>query len=871
MTGESRPFLALGAPEVGVRDKGPSRPMPVLVKPAPGKQSARISPQFKALVQAFDNQRAALAGDQPGEVDPELVLVFDLAGSVEHFRNAVGKVGLEFLVEHLDEDIEPTDDFYMHDRRKGRRDSAVQHSLYAVMSNAEAARQLVRLFDLWVADKDVKFEHGLGRFKQVFEQLQSLRRWGPTDRVRETGLLDKWNETLQVAGGAHSTVVVEIELWFRQSVDARATAETGLRGVIAAAGGLVLDQSTIAEVSYHALLVQLPIQQVRTVLSQGLDSIQLLNADEIMFISPYSPMSVGLETSSPFPDPEATATTPAQGRPRIALFDGLPLVNHDRLRGRLTVDDPESVGGGYAVASRRHGTAMASLIVHGDLSGQPEPISRPLYVRPIMRPHEFFPDQEHVINNKLFTDLLHRAIRRMVDGEGGRDAAAPSVRIVNLSIGSESRAFIRRVSPTGRLLDWLAVKYNLLFIVSAGNHLGVPLTLPATAATNLDQARVEAVKSAHRTSRVRGVLPPGDAINVLTVGTIHADSAGDITPSDTAWDVVEPGTPALYGGVGPGFGRSVKPEVYFDGGRALYTRPVVVDDVTDFDLELASTSTSGPGVLVAAPGYGGSTGELSFTHGTSNARALVTREADRLFDLLEQGGDDQEGFDFPDPLYHPVLTKALLVQAASWGAYGERVRRLLNLDSAKAKRDLTALLGYGRLDAARVANAATNRAVLVAGATIQRDQRHTYRVPLPASLLSKAEQHRFTVTLAAFVPTVGHLNKYRTAKVFFHALDPKEVGGTRAEAEHNVVRNGACQHEIFDGRDALSFEENGTFAVHVECMKHAQPMKADATIRYGLVVSVETAVTTSQTIHDEIRAGLQAQARTQARERVQPR
>ena len=90
------------------------------------------------------------------------------------------------------------------------------------------------------------------------------------------------------------------------------------------------------------------------------------------------------------------------------------------------------------MSSRNHGTAMASLIVHGDLSAPGEPLDRPLYVRPIMRPHEFPREAEQILPTRLLPDLLHRAIRRIVEGEGGRAAIAPSVRIVNLSIGDEA-------------------------------------------------------------------------------------------------------------------------------------------------------------------------------------------------------------------------------------------------------------------------------------------------------------------------------------------------------------------------------------------------------------------------------------------------
>jgi len=869
VTGERRPLLALGTPEVGKRFKQKPPPAPQVSRPSAARQGERLSPQFRALVEAFDNKRAQLSDGNVDEVDPELVIVFDLAGSVQDFHNAINRVeGLEFVSEFFDDETEPDDDFHMVSRQDGRTDNMVQHSLYLVMSNAEAASQLVHLFEQWQADQSMTFERGLTRFRAAFEQLRAIRRWSAADRVRDTGLIEVWREHIELVGQSVSSVLAEIELWYRRDAEQRAAAEAHLDEVIRAAGGQGNDRVQIGEIAYHALLVDLPVQQVHAVLRDGAKAIQLLTTDEIMFVSPYTPMSVAPPTLDPLAARKLPAGSRVSGLPRIALLDGLPFVNHDVLAGRLTVDDPDGLGRDYPVSSRHHGSAMASLIIHGDLSAPGEPLDRPLYVRPIMRPHEFVTGHEQVVADKLLTDLLHRAVRRMVEGEAGREPTAPSVRIVNLSIGAESRALVRRMSSLGRLLDWLAVQYNLLFVVSAGNHRG-PIVIPAQAAGDLDNARTEALKAARSTSRLRGILPPGDAINALTVGATHDDATGEIDLPDTAWDITEPRMPGLYGAVGPGVGRSIKPDLHHAGGRALYTRPVALPGAETVELGFAPTAATGPGNRVAAPGRRGATDTTAFTYGTSNATALVARQANRVFDVLEVGADDADDIPFPDALFHPVLAKALLVHASSWGGQGERLKQALNLDPKRSRRELTAILGYGALDVSRLAVAATNRAVLVAGGLVGREERHTYSIPLPISLQSKAEWHRFTVTLAYMAPTVGQLTRYRGARVFFENPDETVTGGSRAEADHYAVRRGSCQHEIIEGTRAMIFGADDALPIHIECMDDAQRLKAGVKIRYGLVVSVETTVETSTTIHDEIRAQLQAQARAQARPRIQ--
>lgn len=870
MTGERRPLLALGSPERSQRRRRKPSVPPRVVGPGTGRQGERISPQFRALVDAFDAERASVAVGRADSIDPELVLVFDLAGSVQDFRNAVSRVsGLEFLSELVDADIEADDDFHLTDAR-GRIDGAVQHSLYLVMSNATAVTQLLNLFNQWRDEPQTQFAYGLGRFKSAFQQLRAIRRWSPEDRVRDTGLLEAWRQHLELVGQSVSTLPAEIELWFRNEPAQRQLAEAQLRRLVESAGGTVVTRAVIEPISYHAILVDLPVQQVERVLRDGAASIELLNANEIMFASPYAPMSVLADDVEPEANVEIVGVEEIQGQARIALLDGLPFESHDALKGRLAIDDPDGLSEIYPLASRNHGTAMASLIIHGDLSGDGTPLDRPLYVRPILEPHPMGGRGEISLSGRLLTDLLHSAIRRIVEGEGRHAAAAPSTRIVNLSIGAESRALVRRMSPLGRLIDWMSFEFNLLFVVSAGNHLGIPLIIPSEAATNEVDARVAAARSSAQTAIMRGILPPGDAVNALTVGASHSDESGFVASSDNIWDITEPGAPAHYGAVGPGVGRSIKPDVYNSGGRALYRRPVI-DDSPQVTLELAQMRLTGPGHLVAAPKLDGSTAGSVYTHGTSNAAALTTREASHVFEILEAGRDSIDDYSFPDSLYHPVLTKALLVHSSEWGQHSAVLTQALGLSGRPLRRDLTAVLGYGGLRPERVGRAATNRAVLIAGGSIGRDERHTFEVPLPISLHAKSEWHRFTVTLAYVVPTSGRLNQYRGARVFFEKLDDATTGGTRIEVEWTAVRRGSVQHEIVDGTQAMAIAQGDSIPIHVECMDKPFLLNRGESIRYGLVVSVETTVATSTTIHQEIRSQLQARARTEVqRPRVTP-
>jgi len=861
MTSDQYPLLTFGPPQLSDRSKRLSSRPPRVSNPGAQRQAHRLGPRFRDLKSAFDAKRVELGRKLPDETDPSMVVVLDLADSVQDFQNAVNRIeGFEFLSEWVGDETDPDDDFHRVDPKKGRIAGKIKHPLYMIMSNAKAADEFVSLFNRWKQDPSAKFDRGLAKFRKAFEVLADVRHWGPEDRIRETGLTDFWRERLESAGQSLAPVMVEIELWYRKEQRLRTEAQQHVEHVIHEAKGRIHHQAQIPDIRYHALLAELPIQQVHAVLDKGADAIRLLTTDDVMFVSPFVPMSIGPQLEG-----ETTTTSPSQSTlptasPRIALLDGLPLANHVLLEGRLDIDDPDDLADIYPVAARRHGTEMASAIIHGDLSRPGEPLDRRLYVRPILQPHACQEDGTAIIPDRLFPDLLHQAIMRIVDSEEGRRPWAPSVRIVNLSIGFPARALTRRMSPAGRLLDWLAVKYNLLFIVSAGNHTGKGIALPADAAGDEKRARSVALHTIRENALLHGIFPPGDALNVITVGAAHDDASdGSGQGSDMVWDITPPGAPALYSATGPGVGRSVKPDLYHSGGRALYTRPVT-ESVPPFVSGLARLRPRGPGVRVAVPGSSGQLDRTAFSHGTSHATALVTREASRLFDILEAGTD------LPDEQYHPLLVRALLVHAADWGDWSDIFQQELSMESQGHRRKtMTPLFGYGRLDTNRLGHGAVNRAVVLAGGEIGRDQRLTYDLPLPSSLHAKSEWHRFIVTLAYAAPTIGNLSRYRAAKVYFDLPDGKIGGGTRTQADHHAVRRGSLQHEIFEGSKAMVIDPNKPFRVAVECMDDARHLKEEERVRYGLVVSVETAVETSTTIHAEVREALRLQQRQPTR------
>jgi hypothetical protein len=297
-----------------------------------------------------ENAQLAETSEAP---DPELVAVFDLAGTVDRFLRACeGIDGLEFLADLQEDQVAADDDFYYEDQ-DDVSDDGVPQSLYMVMSNAEAVRELVRLFELWQQDPSVTFARGLNPLKQVFELLRAIRRWGPDDRIRETGLLEDWEDTVSTIGSS-GVARVEVELWYRSDPDRRAAVEAAVVQLIDTAGGQVVRTSAIPGIQFHGLLADIPYDQVRAVLDDGPDAIELLTAESVMFVTPARPMALPAPRPTTFGLADL-GTEPPEGPPRIALLDGLPFANHVSLQGRLVIDDPTVAPLHTATASRTTG------------------------------------------------------------------------------------------------------------------------------------------------------------------------------------------------------------------------------------------------------------------------------------------------------------------------------------------------------------------------------------------------------------------------------------------------------------------------------------------------------------------------------------
>lgn len=812
------------------------------------RQQERLGPRIEELEKAFESKRVQLQTTATGVV-PEDVLVLETAGTVEEFVKAVSRIeGFDFLAEYDEQDVPPSDDFFID--KKGAH-LAYTGRVYMVFANQDAFRQLQRLWQLFQSGGD--FERGLTKWRDVFALLRDIRSWGVKDRLEETGVLADWSERVQL--GAED-VHCEIELWFRAKEQRRQEGSQAVRALVQGSGGTVLSEGVVPGIHYHGLAVRLPIQAVQQVLNtQTRDQVQLVQSEQIQFFRAAGQMAVRAPGERT-PSTTAFAGPQPVGPARVALLDGLPLQNHSALANRLLVDDPDNFESDYRVDAREHGTGMASLIIWGDLNhAGRSPIPQPLYVRPIMRP--VFPPAwtnqrpfERVPEGALVVDLVHRSVRRLFEADGNSAPAAPEVALVNFSIGVRDRPFSGTLSPLARLLDWLSWTHKVLFVVSAGNHMhDVETGRPWSELQALAQPDLTAVilQSVAADSRNRRALSPAEAINALTVGALHTD-ADTATHSATLLDPIPAGYPSPLNAHGPGYRRSIKPDVLVPGGRLQFYRPVQNQQTLLRHLRDAAS----PGVQVAAPGaLAGDVTHTAKSRGTSNAAAILSRVGAFLASAvteLRQGAGGRALAAVPDA----IVIKALLAHGARWGELGPALHGHFATiaDADKRTDQLTRLLGFGRLEIDNVAECSSTRVTAIGAGTLAADAGAEHRFPLPPSLSGKRGWRRLTVTLAWFTPVNPLSHKWRKAHLWFETPKSK-LKVNRVGPDWQTAQRGTLQHDTFEAESAAAFVDGEDIVVRVSCREDAPGL--EGSVPYVLAVTLEVAEDLGIDVYTEVR------------------
>jgi hypothetical protein len=789
------------------------------------------------------------------------VIVFEIAGSVTDFIKALSRIpGLEFMAEY-ETDFAPDANFAVQDERKDRAgqdrtDKQVPGCFYLAIPDLQALQQLLSLWERWRNDQPLG--RGFAPFAHLFSQLRDLRPWGPQDRVPPETVHFWREETIRHPDRAIRT---EIELWYRNSEARRNASSAVIRELLEQAGGQLIHESIIPEIAYHGMLADVPQQQVENLSADR--TVRLALADEVMFFRPQSVLADASDVEGiPDPRPAGQNGSPPAESAIAALLDGMPLQAHALLTNRLQLDDPDNLEEQALVGRRVHGTSMASLILHGDRNdGTAAPLARPIYVRPIMVATE--QAHEHTQNDRLLVDTIYRSVLRMKDSEA-EEAIAPSVFLVNLSMGDLRRPFTGFMSPLARLLDFLAVKYRLLFLVSAGN-VSVPLAIPGFASwvafegTSAEERMRAVLTGLNAAKYERTILSPAESLNALSIGGQHDDNVANRPTTHTAVDPYSDTTfPNISSGLGLGYRRMIKPELYLPGGREF-----VRMQTTGANLSVAVGSPGRIfGLSAAVPDAlgQGRLDQVALTAGTSPATALATRAAHLIFDSMmdEAGGSLLADI---DPDYYAVVVKALLVHSARWNGNEELLKEICGPEDKKRHieraENCARFIGFGTPLVSESLECSSHRATLVGYGSLQADAGHSYRIPLPECLERVTDPRRVTVSIAWFSPIRPGHQSYRSVRLEADAgPNPMEVFGVerrKGQPADPSVKKGTVFHEHFDGEAAVPFVDDGHLTLRVWCKEDAG-IDDNTQIPYGIAVTIEAG--TALPVYQQVQAKL---------------
>ena len=782
--------------------------------------------------------------------------MLETIGSIGDFIRAMGRIkGMEWMGELEREDIPPDDDFFAPDvKQKPKPDKLLSGRIFMIFTNQRALEEMLSLWARW--KRNGELGRGWGVWKKLFERLKDVRTWGIQDRLLETGVLDDWRD--RVAQG-QERVRCEIELWYRQRPEQRQTNRDRVAALVEGLNGHVVTEASIEEICYHALLAELPIEAIRPLVEETWQDVDLVQCEQIQFVRASGQLSaVAPDGESEVDDAPLEGALEARGPPIVALLDGLPMQAHRRLEGRLIVDDPDGFESDYPAGNRRHGTAMASLILHGDLESGETALARPLYVRPVLRPDHrdwrgIRQRQETAPTDTLIVDLIHRAVRRLFRSEGGEPPAAAGVAVINFSIGIPDRPFEGSLSPLARLLDWLAWHHHVLFVVSAGNHLqDIEVAVTRDTAEELPKATLwnQVFRAVVSDSRRRRLLSPAEGVNLLTVGATDEDAVPNAQlPTRHGYAYSFPGLPSPFNAQGMGYRRGIKPELLAPGGRVAVERS---DPSNPNSSLIIYGGPHPPGQAVAAPGRRpGSTDGKCYMRGTSNSAALVSRAAAMIYDVLDELRTHPGG-EMIDRVPRSIWLKALLTHSADWGRAGAFAAETLRTakNRHRFKDEVARFLGYGRIRLDRVRECTEYRATAIVGGELRSDFSHVHRFPLPPSLSGQRGFRRLTVTLGWLTPVNPRHHGWRRAHLWFEPpADRLRI--KRKQADGRAVLRGTLQHEILEGDEATTFVDGPNLDIQVNCRADAGEL--NETVPYALVTTLEVAEALGIPAYEEIR------------------
>lgn len=838
----------------------------------------------------------------PQNIDPELGWVLEICGNSKELQKVLQSIpGIDVPLINEMGSFPPDDDFHhLKKTASGKMEAdpkkKVSFSLYLITFDTRASQNFVKIWKKWqnksgIGDIDESLSE-FTKFLKILPYIKDIHKWSVKDQLELDGFKEELENRLK--DYPEEPVKFEIELIYSSNEATRRSRLSALNKRIRENNGRVLDgPCLIEEIGYQGVLVELPACNVTEVMNHP--SVNIAGDGVLTFrmmgqSKPHFTAEIDVTSSFTPEEINSTISNIPLRKPVILMLDGYPLENHVLLQNRLDIDDSGDIDDlNYPLEERRHGTEMASLILHGHI-GRSKSLNQKIRIVPVNRlkiiftqgPEKYY--DEVIPDDKLTVDFFHRILKEQLMGNRKKWNES-GLLLINLSQGISGRPYFNCLSPLSRLLDWVSYKANVLFIISAGNHDDAFTDEDNNNTSSVSKDFGEEFLCHHLTGSLKNrLLSPSESINSITVGSLNWNGVG--TPNDEIVSYPEEDVihfpeifPSITTSCGYGYGKSIKPDILYPGGKRgleFYKISSIIE------YQLTSGSNSEAGISVAYPSIiqGNIVGK-EYDVGTSLSAALATHDAGLCYEQLITYFED---FHLPDKYYEclPVILKALLVHSSGWGITSNKIKELLtkydenyqNSSGPKQKWRLleiaTRWMGYGRADASEVLTSNDGKVTLIGCGYLKGNPdlstvRYEWSLP---KLLYSHTNNRITVTLAYLSPINFKSLKNHQAKITFNfmsnVVEKRSESIHRIGPDYNTVQRGTVQHEIFENVDFQNLDVD-KMCIDITCKYDGN---LESRIPYGIIITIDNEQTDveSNTLYTQMREIIAPRVRVESEE-----
>lgn len=459
--------------------------------------------------------------------------------------------------------------------------------------------------------------------------------------------------------------------------------------------------------------------------------------------------------------------SPSKDSTAIAILDSGVISNHpllDKCIGDEISIDFKNIDGidrNKTADDVGHGTKVAGVALYGDL-------------RKCVQDRSF---------KKEITILSAKIMLRVEDPQSGEVHASykpeelvehqldkvvnyfvtnyPNCKVFNISFGNKYKRMKKgmRQFAIANLIDNLAKKYNVIFVISAGNinehFFGYPDHYPDYLMNDNYQVKV---------------VDTASSVYAFTVGSIaqefgaHYQSGIYDSPCLTNF-------PSPFTSVGPGYKDMIKPDLVEEGGN------VILDSRKPYQ----TPDPAGNMLLLNWEWLSGSPHLFTLSAGTSYAAPKVANICARVFNKF--------------PHYSANLIKSLILSSASIPQ--ERPSPLDIIKNNASDIELMKLLniyGYGKPNYEIAASSENNNVVLLTERKIGLNKVHIYYFYLPEEFVNLPGNKEISVSLVFDPPVKANRLEYLGCVLEFHLF--KNVNVEQIISSYNSIKINNASDDI---------------------------------------------------------------------------